>query len=285
MNTQWLLAIVIAWSAAYILLSPVIAAPLYNSMLCYPNYPSRYDEKAYSISQLDGIAKKDLRIEVPSGKTIHAWYFHNTHSDGLVLIHHGNAGNISNRIGLVDDLLKLGYSVLLYDYQGYGLSDGSPSIQNICLDGTAAFDYATKQLGYPENKIIQYGESLGCAVASQVSTTRNCCALILESPFSSLKIIAGEHLFILRAYPTALFPKPLLNNLAILQAPHPPLIIFHGEQDLTIPVSHGKELFEKAAQPKRLVLLPNSTHCVAEADHQLFMNSLNAFLASLKNPS
>jgi pimeloyl-ACP methyl ester carboxylesterase len=278
----------IALSASYLILSPGIATPLYNGMLFYPDYPTRYDASRYEFKQLQGVAKEELYIPLSDGKKLHAWFFKHSakehggkHPDRLVIVNHGNAGNISDRAGLADDLLQLGLSVLLYDYEGYGLSDGSPSIPKICRDGLAVYDYAHEKLGYSPDRVVLYGESLGCAVACEVSKQRPSCALILESGFSSLKTIAGEKLLLLRAYPTAFFPKPRLDNLAILQAPHPPLLLIHGELDTTVPASHSRYLFEKAAEPKRLTILPHSEHFVAEEDNEAFMAALRSFISSL----
>lgn len=281
MNGQMLISLAAACTASYVLLSPTIAAPLYNSMLFYPDYPTRYEASRYEFQELLGVPKQDLHVALPDGTKLHAWFFKHPRSQGLVIINHGNAGNISDRTALANDLLELRQSVLLYDYEGYGLSEGKPSIPNICRDGLTMYDYAREKLGYADKNIVLWGESLGCAVACEMSRQRPCQALILESGFSSLKSIAGEKLWIMHAYPTAFFPKPHLDNLSILTAPHPPLLLIHGELDTTVPPAHSRLMFAKAAEPKRLLILPHSGHYVATEDNPAFMDVLRSFFASL----
>lgn len=262
-------------------LSPVVATPFYARMLFYPDYPSRYDAHEYAaVSNIAGVKKDDVFVAVGKENTkVHGWFFRVPGAKKLVIINHGNAGNVSNRKHLVADFLETGTSVLVYDYRGYGRSEGSASVGNICEDGLAVHDYAEKQLGFSPENIIEFGESLGCAVACNTSKFRHCGGLILLSGFSSLKKISGEKMLLLRAYPTALFPKPLLDNLVVVEGKHPPLLLVHGELDSTVPPSHSRLLFEHATEEKRLVMLPNSGHYVAPEDRELFMQALRPFLA------
>jgi fermentation-respiration switch protein FrsA (DUF1100 family) len=268
-------------SGLYILLAPIVATPLYDKLLFYPDYPVRYDEKEYQLQTLHGCTKQDLHIETPNGQTVHAWFFRNPHASKVVLVSHGNASNISNRKALADDLLQLGVSVLLYDYRGFGLSEGEPSIPNICEDGLSAFDYLCAQQHYAPKDIILFGESLGCAVSCRISSKRKCDGLILQSGFSSLRAISGEKFAFLQAYPDVLYPAPALDSLAILKTKTVPVLFIHGEQDETIPCAHSKLMFASVKEPKQLLLLPNSGHFIAEEDHDQFMNSLRTCLASL----
>lgn len=268
--------------AGYIALSPAVAQPLYNKLLFYPDYPVRYEQQHYQLKELEGVPKQDAFIPTSLGTKLHAWYFKNPRATKLVILDHGNAGNLSDRTGLAADLIKMGVSVLLYDYQGYGLSEGKPSIPNICLDGLSVFDYAREKLGYSPLDIILYGESLGCAVACNTAGQRPCAALILQSGFSSLKAIASEKFLIFNLYPSSCFPKPHLDNLACLRKEHPPLLLIHGRLDQTIPVSHSEKMFREACQPKQLLVLPNSGHFVAESDNEKFTHEVAAFIGLLR---
>src|SRR5206468_3134820 len=102
-------------------------------------------------------------------------------------------------------MLLAGYSVLVYDYQGFGRSSGRPSVDGILSDGAAAFDYLVKERGIDPHRIVLYGESLGVSVAAHLSTIRDCGGLVLQSGFASLSRIACKHFPFLRIYPTALF--------------------------------------------------------------------------------
>ncbi len=270
-------------AVGYVLLSPAIAQPLYNNLLFFPNYPTRYDEQRYQLTSLQGVPKKDLHIPTAAGSKMHAWYFQHPSAKQVVIIDHGNAGNLSDRTGLAADLLSMGVSVVLYDYQGYGLSGGVPGIRNICDDGVAVFDYVNQHLGFSRDNIILYGESLGCAVACNTASQRQCGGLILQSGFSSLKKIASEKFAFFNLYPSFFFPQPRLDNLSYLCGAHPPLLLIHGINDETIPVSHGEMMFQAAREPKRLVILPHSGHYVDELDAELFNREVSAFLASRRD--
>jgi hypothetical protein len=139
----------VVFAGAYWALSPTVAEPLYNQMLFYPDYPVRFSQEQYdAVRQLRDVPKQDVRIPSTNNTTLHAWFFRKPGAKYVVMLSHGNASNIANRVALIDDLLQLGCSVLAYDYQGYGLSEGSPSIKNICSDGAAAFDYLVRDQGY-----------------------------------------------------------------------------------------------------------------------------------------
>ena len=172
--------------AIYLGLAPRVATPLYRSMLFHPD---RYPAGNYDLDSIEGISRKDVFFTSADGTRIHGWYFALPGAGKTILFHHGNAGNVSSRAPLIRLLLLAGASVLIYDYRGYGLSEGIPSVKGICDDGCAAFDYLTEVEGVNHDEIINYGESLGCAVACQVCTVRRGCALILQSGFSSLRKI------------------------------------------------------------------------------------------------
>ena len=267
-------------AGTYVLFAPAVAQPLYNKLLFFPDFPVRYEEKSYQLTHIGGIAKTEISMPATANINLDAWYFHNPASKKLVIVSHGNAGNVSSRVGLAEYLLSAGVSVLLYDYQGYGKSGGVASIRNICADGIAAFDYARDQLGFKPEDIILYGESLGCAVACHAASERSCGALILQSGFSSLKAIASQAYWIFNIYPSFCFPRPPLDNLSFLQGKHPPVLIVHGQNDQTIPVSHSELMFRAASEPKQLVILPSSNHGVEPADNELFRQHLAAFLSS-----
>lgn len=276
-------AMVVAVLSGYALLSPLVAQPIYNNMLFYPNYPARYEEARYQLKALQGIAKEDVYIPLPDNSKIHAWFFRYPGSRQVLLVSHGNASNMTYRMFLAEDFLKLGCSVLLYDYEGYGLSGGAPSVANISRDGVAAFDYLHTKLGYANKDIILYGESLGCSVSGEIAKYRPCGGIILQSGFSALKAIAAERFSIFYAYPDALFPKPALDNITIFRGEHAPLLVLHGQHDDVVPFGHGRHVFEAASEPKSFVALPHSGHYVVQEDHDLYIEHIRNFLVSLKD--
>lgn len=189
----------------YLGLSPRIATPIYRPLLFRP---AKYPEGNYDVTSIDGVTRREVFLRSADGTKIHGWYFPRPGADKTILFHHGNAANLTTRVNLIQLLLKAGASVFIYDYRGFGRSDGKTSLKGICDDGCAAFDYLVNNEGILNRDIINYGESLGAGVACQVSTVRHGAGLILQSGFCSLRRIGSEVYPWLRLYPAFLFPQP-----------------------------------------------------------------------------
>ena len=267
----------------YFLLSPIVASPLYEAMLFHPDrtYYSIAEEGCKKLVARFNVCREDCWIMSSDGKKIHAWYFKLPSSKRVFLVSHGNAGNICHRLGLINNLLSCGGSVLIYDYQGYGKSEGEPSRPNIVADGLAAYDYLVKNLNVNPGDIILYGESLGCAVSCQISKLHYVSAIILQSGWTSLLKAGRDRVALLWLYPDLFFTPPLLNNLEIVRRPHSPLLIIHGERDNILPCSYAKENYAKACEPKQIVLLPDASHNdVGFVDVELYLKGIRNFLES-----
>lgn len=241
----------------YILFSPRIALPFYNTMIFYPH---KYPTGQYELESIEGIPRKDVYFASSNGKRLHGWFFNRADGGPTVLISHGNAGNLSYRAGLCALVLKGGASVMVYDYQGYGRSEGSPSLRGILEDGLAAHNYLVEQEKVPPARIVHMGESLGSLVASHMSATRPCGGVVLQSGLATFKRIALEALPYLAVYPSWLFPGPELDNGAVFEKPHPPLLLVHGVRDDIVSIGHSEELYKRAVGPKTLVRLPDAGH-------------------------
>ncbi len=266
-------------AAAYVGLSPRVAGALYANMLFHPN---RYPEGDYDCGEIAGIKAEDVFFAGADGKMLHGWHLSVPGSTKTLLFSHGNTGNLTGRPHLLAVLLKCGASVFIYDYRGYGRSDGTPTVQGICDDGRAAFDHLEKERRLKASSIVLYGESLGAAVSCQVSATRNCAGMILQSGFSSLRQIGIEMLPLMKIYPSALFPRPGLDSAQVLEKNTRPLLIIHGEKDGVVPFSHARELYQRAQKPKSFMPLPAAAHndiCFVAADQ--FIDSVKTFLMAL----
>ncbi len=273
METALLLALL------YLVLSPKIAQSFYNCMLFYPD---KEQEDLYSVTQVAGITIEDQTFTSQSGLELHGWLLTNPNSDKLILVSHGNAGNISHRAWLAKLLIDSGSSVFLYDYRGYGRSKGRPSIAGITQDGLAAFDFAAEKLGYKPENIIIFGESLGSGVACHIASARPSRGLILQSPFSSLRHIACEKLPWLRLYPNQLMVTPDLDNLTALKSYKQPVLIIHGKLDKLVPHHHGERLFQIAGESKKFISLPTASHNdVYDVDPPTYTETIKAFLSDL----
>jgi fermentation-respiration switch protein FrsA (DUF1100 family) len=168
---------------------------------------------------------------------------------------HGNAGNISNRLPKAEIFQSLGLGVLLYDYRGYGKSEGTPSERGTYADAAAAYRWLTEVKKIPPEKVVMYGESLGCAVALETALQEKSRALILESPFTSTVDMAKE---IFPFLPARLMVTFKYDNAAKIGALKEPLLVLHSKDDDIVPFRMGRALFEAAPEPKRFQELKGS---------------------------
>lgn len=261
-------------AALYIGLSPRLSPSLYNSRLFRP-YP--YPEGSWDILEIDGVPREDCYFYATDGSELHGWFFDTPSAHKTILFSHGNTGNLTGRLNLIKLLIDSGAAVFIYDYRGYGRSKGKSSVRSICEDGVVAFDYLTKERRVPPNQVVLYGESLGTAVACEIAAERNCCGVILQSGFSSLKRIGQETVPFTKIYPQMLFPKPLLDAAdRMANRKGHPLLIIHGHKDTVVPFAHAKEIFARAAEPKRIIELPECAHS------DIWCNSPDVYIKAIR---
>ena len=268
--------------ALYAVLSPRLAEPVYRPTLFNPH---KYPSGNYQRGVVNDVRARDVIFPTANGRKLHGWLFSRNDASKSILINHGNTGNIADLHELVSLLLQSGASVFVYDYQGYGKSEGSPSVRGICDDGLAAYDWLVSSEKVAPDDLVLYGESLGASVSCYVSERRNVSGLILQSSFSTLRRIAGESFPLLRIYPPWLFPRPYFDNLSVLRKAHPPLLVLHGLKDTEVSPAHADALFSQACEPKALVHLPNTQHSeVDAADARTFVEAVRSFLCNLRAP-
>ena len=137
-----------------------------------------------------GYAYEDVFVTTDDRVRLHGWYIPHPQAQRVVLFFHGNAGNISHRGDSVAIFQRLGLNVFIFDYRGYGRSEGSPSEQGLYRDAAAAWRYLTETRGFDAREIVLFGRSLGGAVAAQLAAVQQPGALILESTLSSARDFA-----------------------------------------------------------------------------------------------
>ena len=173
-----------------------------------------------------------------------------------MLFLHGNAGNASHRLPNAALLARLGAQVLLLDYRGYGLSDGSPSEAGVYADARAGLAYIDEVLGIPERRTVLFGRSLGGAVAVDLAQDRDLAGVILESTFTSAaetaRVIFGPVI-------GALAPKSFasLEKIGRVRAP---LLFLHGDRDEIVAYELGRRLYDAAPEPKHFETIAGAGH-------------------------
>lgn len=174
-----------------------------------------------------------------SGKeTVHGWYVEGRPGQPVVLYCHGNAGNISDRITQIQAMHEAGLSVLAFDYAGYGWSTGKPSEVQMNLDAAAAFSWLVKR-GFPADRQIMFGESLGGAVAAQLAANTHPLLLVLEAAFTSLHDVAQYHY---SWVPVGWLLKFRFDTRDDLSRVKCRTVIAHSPQDEVVPIEHARLL-------------------------------------------
>jgi pimeloyl-ACP methyl ester carboxylesterase len=264
-----------------------ICAPRYNEWLYQPFlfHPEKL-EASSAVPTIGNIKGENVHFYSTNGHVLNGWYFKNPSAKYTVLFNHGNGGNIADQTDLVELIAKAGASVFIYDYEGFGASDGTPSIEGMCDDAVAAFNYLHMRCGLSKDSIVLYGQSLGAAVAAYLTTKFECRGVILQSGFSSLRQIACEDFPLLSLYPYWLFPQQSLNTASIISNPHPPLLLIHGQQDDVVRYTHAISLFAAAIGEKQLVTLATTGHeDIATTASIPYTEALRHFLSSLDSAS
>ncbi len=213
-----------------------------------------------------GLGFQEVRIDVTNGESIHAWYIpapsdsraNDQSGDGgapTVLFCHGNAGNISHRLETVECLTALGANVMLFDYRGYGQSDGAPSETNMYADAAACYRWLTGSQGVRSDQIVLFGRSLGGAVAIELASQVDCAGLIVESSFTSAKEM-GRLMF--PYFPIGLLLRYEFESIQKIGQVNCPVLVTHSPSDDLVPFAMGRRLYEESAEPKRFVELKGS---------------------------
>jgi hypothetical protein len=175
----------------------------------------------------------------------------------VILWAHGNGGNLTGRAPDAQVLADAGVSVLVFDYRGYGRSEGAPSEAGIYLDAEAAYGYLTKERAIDPRRIVLMGRSIGAAPAARLATRVPHAGLILVSPPPSAKRMARA---MFGGLPVDLLGNSRFPVVEWVAQRQTPLLVVHGERDEVIPFAFGREVYEAAAPPKSFVALPGAGH-------------------------
>ncbi|MFQ5630232.1 MAG: alpha/beta hydrolase, partial [bacterium] len=220
-------------------------------------FPSKYPDGFWQPEQF-GLHPRDVFFETEDGVRLHGWFFEKEDAIATLLLMHGNAGNLSHRVDLVERLLgALPVEIFIFDYRGYGKSAGAPTEEGVYRDADAAYKYLTQKLNRPPEKIILHGRSLGGAVAVDLATKVSAAGLLLESTFSSGNDMAKE---MFKVLPLWWFTTIKMDSESKIRNVNMPILMLHGKNDSIVPFHLGKKLFEVAPQPKSFVEIPDAGH-------------------------
>lgn len=243
-----------------------------RSLIFFPVvYPGGYwDERP--------VEAEDVHFTAADGTRLHGWYAAREDPLAVVLFAHGNAGNITHRADVLQRLHHdLHCTVLLFDYRGYGKSEGVPDEAGVLQDGLAARDLLAHRAGVDVADLVLMGRSLGTGVAVDLAARDGARALVLYSAFPSMPDVAAYHYPWL---PVRWVMRTRLDNIRKIKNYHGPLLQAHAEQDEVITAELGRQLFQAAPmKQKQWFTLGASSH--NDPPPAAFYEELKAFLTSL----
>jgi fermentation-respiration switch protein FrsA (DUF1100 family) len=205
-----------------------------------------------------GLEFQDLFFTTADGVRLNGWFVPHRDASVTLVWFHGNAGNISHRvenIKLLHEKVKI--NIFIFDYRGYGRSEGDISEAGTYQDGVAALEFVGKQLGVKAENLIIFGRSLGAAVAVEMAGRHESRALILESPFVSIPEMAKS---VFPLLPIGSLLQTRYDNLEKIAKIKGPLLVLHGDRDEVIPYDHGRRVFNAAPGPKDFYTISGASH-------------------------
>jgi len=225
----------------------------------------------------------DVHVTAADGVRIHGWYVHTREPEpkAVILLCHGNGGNVSGWMSLGEVFTVMGFDVLLFDYRGYGKSEGRPDEDGTYLDAEAAWNHLVSERRIPAERIVVYGRSLGGAVASHLAAAHTPGALIVDSSFTTIRDFAMEK------YPRLLVRLGLTyeyDNVANVGKIRCPVLVIHGRDDDLVPLRHGEAIFAAAHEPKRFLALDGGHNDSYAVDPIRFRDGLLEFVAEFLKP-
>jgi hypothetical protein len=229
-----------------------------------------------------GMPFEDVTLRTPDGLSLAAWYVPaGGPTRATVLFCHGNAGNISHRLRTIEKLRGLGLDTLIFDYRGYGRSEGRPSEAGLYADGRTAWDWLVNVKGTPPGRIVIWGRSLGSAVASQLAGEVRPAALILESAHTSVPDVGA------RVYPwlpVRLLARIRLDNVDNVRRASCPLLVVHSAEDEMLSIEFGRQVFDAASGPKTFLQISGRHNDGFHTSGELYTDGITRFLDSLLDP-
>lgn len=220
-----------------------------GSLLYLPGIPSR---ELTADPRDIGLDYEEVHLQAADGVGLHGWYVPAGDARGTLLFFHGNAGNISHRLDSLRIFHRLGLNVLIFDYRGYGRSEGKPSEEGMQQDALAAWNHLVTVRGEAPERVVLFGRSLGAALAAWLAARERPGALILESAFVSVPELAGDLYWWLPARRLSRLRYDTRDYLAGVQCP---VLVVHSPDDEIIPYRHGRALYEAARPPKAFLQL------------------------------
>ena len=207
-----------------------------------------------------GLSYADVWFDTRDGERLNAWLVPGKSNLPMVIFFHGNAANISSRVDILRYFNEIGFSVFIFDYRGFGRSQGYVSAEeDLYQDARSALDYI-KTKGWSSSDMIYYGHSMGAAVSLQMGLESPPSAVVLECPFTNMTDIAWYTAPVTYALIGWWALDVQFDNINKIEKLSAPVVIFQGDKDQIVPLEMAQRLYQKARKPKALYVIPGGGH-------------------------
>jgi len=245
-----------------------------SSLIYYPNIAGRNLDAS---PQQIGLAFEDVELLTADKVSLHGWFIPSDNPRGTLLFFHGNAGNISHRLDSIAIFNRMNLDVFIFDYRGYGQSQGRISETGTYLDAEAAWFYLVETRAIDADKIIVFGRSLGASIAAWLASRHRPASLILESSFSSVPAMAQRLYPFLPVKWLASFSYDTRQYVSRIDCP---LLVAHSKHDEIIPYAEGRLVFDAAPADKQFLDMRGGHNDGFIATGQAYSAGLSRFIES-----
>ena len=260
----------------YIFLSLILIYFIILSVIYFTQRSLMYHPSENNYLDENKLNHKIEKIKIPSDYELTSWYFKKNESFKTLLFFHGNAGSLENRIYKLNDLSKLNLNYLIVAYRGFSGNKGNPTEEGLYKDARAA-KYWLNLNNINDQNIILYGESLGTAIAIDLSKDYKFAGVVLESPFTSMIDLAQRYY---PFFPVRFLLKDKYESKKKIKNLNSPILVLHGKKDKIVPFFMGEKIFNMANNPKFKYFTDLDDHMMNFDDKlineiDLFINKLN----------
>ena len=267
----------VAYSVTSLLLLAIAFVGIRKLESAVTFHPVRYSESSPWTSP---DSAEDVWLTTADNVRLHGWFIKSRTqpSNATIIYFHGNGGNIGHVAWVGDTLASKGFDTLLFDYRGYGQSEGDvDGERELNIDGDAAYNHIVNVRGVKPNNVVLFGQSLGTSIAVDIASRKPCGALILESGLSSAADLAA-HAFPWIPRPVYVLAQNRFDSASKLSHIRAPVLVVHGDPDSVIPTEQGRKLFAAANEPKKLLIYPGAGHNVHGFVGPKYLDEVSSFL-------
>jgi hypothetical protein len=228
-----------------------------------------------------GLDYEKVQLRTPDHLVLSGWFVPAKNAQFTILFCHGNGGNIAYTLDSINIFNELGLNCLIFDYRGYGNSQGSPSEEGVYIDAQTAYDWLIKEKKHRPDEIIIFGRSIGGSIATHLASNVEAAGLVIESSFTSYADI-GQKFY--PYMPVRLFARYGFKTSDYLQDVECPVLIIHSRNDEIVPFEFGLRLYEESArEPKEFLEISGNHNDGFLFSAPIYREGLSNWIKFLKN--